>query len=171
MGNTNAWTVLRTTDLNQALNLACRLLSVTPWYDPTGCFLDAWVNTDSDLERLVTAFPDAQTCSYGADGSLWPMNVSVGLESFEQAADAFRPGMAITRCYILWHNLKWPAVAELDLDEEYKYAELQVACNSHDIYCEKPATEHTVFIHSRPGDQQRVEWLADRAGTTIYGPP
>lgn len=171
MGNTNAWTVLRTTDVDQALDLARRLLSLTSWHEPTGCYLDAWARTDDVLERLVAVFPDARTRNHGTGGSTLPVNVSVELDSFEQAADALRAGMAITRCFILWHNMKWPAVAALGLDEEYKYAELEVACNSHDIYCDKPADGHAVFIHSRPGDEQRVEWLADRVGATVLGPP
>lgn len=74
-------------------------------------------------------------------------------------------------CYVLWHNLKWPSVPELGLAEEYKYAELQIACNSHDIYCDDLSTEHTVFVHSRPRDDARVTWLAEQTGTKVVGPP
>ncbi|MFI6518095.1 hypothetical protein ACIBF1_21240 [Spirillospora sp. NPDC050679] len=99
------------------------------------------------------------------------MNVSLNLASFEEAAQALRTGTSIGSCHVLWHNVHWPAVAELGRAEEHKYAELQIACNSRDIYCAEPAADHTVFVHSRPGDQRRVEWLAAQTGAAVVGPP
>ncbi|MCL8013410.1 hypothetical protein [Streptomyces sp. AS02] len=171
MGNTRAWPVLRTTDLGEALDLAEKLLAVASWYDPTWCHLDAWVHSESELRRLTDAFPDARATSYGSDGARFPVKVSVGIETVAQARDVLATGMAIQRCFVLWHNLKWPPVPELGLDEEYKYAELEVACNSHDIHCEEWAPEHTVFVHGRPGHDARADWLAERVGARVVGPP
>ena len=60
---------------------------------------------------------------------------------------------------------------ELGLGEEYKYAELQIACNSRDIHGEAWAAEHTVFIHARPGDDERAAWLAAQVGARVVGHP
>lgn len=172
MGNTRAWPVLRTTDLGEAFALAERLLSVASWYDPTWCHLDAWARSQDVLERLVGAFPEARVTSYAKDGTGLPMSVSLGVASVAEARVALAAWAGITRGYVLWHNLKWPSVPELGLEhEEYKYAELQIACNSQDIHCSEWTAEHTVFVHARPGDDVRPGWLAAQAGAGIVGPP
>lgn len=170
MGNTRAWPVLRTTDLDEALNLAEKLLSVASWYDPSGCYLDAWAHNDDDLRRLTEALPGVDVRSYGKDGAVLPANLSLGAASFAEARESLGNWAGISRCYVLWHNMKWPPVPELGLDEEYKYAELQVACNSHTIHCEEWSPEHTVFVHARPGDDERPAWLAAQVGSRVVGP-
>ncbi|MFJ9245419.1 hypothetical protein [Streptomyces sp. NPDC101776] len=170
MGNTCAWPVLRTTDLAEAWRLAERLLSVASWYRPDGCYLEAWALDDDVLRRLTADLPGATVEMYGQGRATLPATASLGVSAFAQAAEALKAWAEITRCYVLWHDMKWPAVAELGLAEEYKYAELQVACNSHDIHCEEWAAEHTVFIHARPGHEARAAWLAARVGARIVGP-
>jgi hypothetical protein len=140
MGNTRAWPVLRTTDLAEALNLAERLLSVASWYEPSGCYVDAWARSDDELRRLTEALPGVKITSYGEGGVGLPADLSLGVRTFTQAREALETWADITPCYVLWHNLKWPSVPDLGLGEEYKHAELQVACNSHDIHCEEPST-------------------------------
>ncbi|MEV0093792.1 hypothetical protein [Streptomyces sp. NPDC050738] len=163
--------MLRTTDLAEALTLAEKLLSVAFWYRENACYLDAWARNDDELRRLTGAHPGAEIrWSGGRDGS-FPANVSLGVQAVAQAGSALRAWSDITRSYVLWHDLKWPAVPELGLGQEYKYAELQVACNSHDIRCEEWAAEHTVFIHARPGQDERAAWLAAQVGTRVVGPP
>ncbi|MFB9576343.1 hypothetical protein [Streptomyces yanii] len=98
------------------------------------------------------------------------MSLSLGVSTFAQAREALDIWAGITSCYVLWHNLQWPSVPELGLGEEYKYAELQIACNSHDIYCEHWAAEHTVFIHARHGDDERAAWLAAQVDARVVGP-
>ncbi|SEG83207.1 hypothetical protein SAMN05216223_11420 [Actinacidiphila yanglinensis] len=172
MGNTRAWPVLRTTDLGEALDLAERLLAVASWYDPAGCYLDAWAYTHDALDRLVGAFPEAKVEPWLEDAGEFVASVSLGVKSVVEARDALVAWADITRCYVLWHNLKWPALPELGLEyEEYKYAELQIASNSHDIYCTEWTAEHTVFVHGRPGDEARPAWLAAQVGAGIVGPP
>ncbi|MFI1092059.1 hypothetical protein [Streptomyces sp. NPDC020917] len=173
MGNTMAWPVMRTRDLGETFALAKRLLSVASWYDPTWCYLDAWAHSHDLLERLVDAFPDeARAKVYARDGSGLPVNVSLGVTSVAAARVALETWASITRCYVLWHNLKWPALPELGLEhEEYKYAELEIACNSHDIHCSEWAAEHTVFVHARPGEVERPAWLAAQVGAEVVGPP
>ncbi|GGZ18027.1 hypothetical protein [Streptomyces poonensis] len=177
MGNTCAWPVLRTTDLDEAVSLAERLLSVASWYDPDACYLDAWARTESDLRRLTAAFPEAEATSYGegrtGDGqgrTGLPVSVNLGLGTVPQARDALGTCLNITMGYVLWHNLKWPEVPELGLGEEYKYAELQIAGNSHTIHSGEWAPEHTVFVHARPGHDARAAWLAARVGAEVVGP-
>ncbi|MDR6978357.1 hypothetical protein J2X68_005083 [Streptomyces sp. 3330] len=171
MGNTQAWPVLRSTDLDEALTLAERLLSVASWYDPEGCYLDAWAHDDAQLRRLTESAPTANVRWYGAPGDGPRASVSQPAPTVAQAGDALKTWAGITRCYLLWHDMKWPAVPELGLGEEYKYAELQVACNSHTIHCEEWAPEHTVFIHARPGHDERAAWLAAEVGAQVVGPP
>lgn len=170
MGNTRAWPVLHTVDLDEALGLAEKLLSVASWYGSGGAYLDAWARDEDVLRRLREASPEARVEWYGEGHTSWPANVSLAVESFEQAREAMESWAAITRCYVLWHDMKWPAVPELGLDEEYKYAELQVACNSRDIYCEEWAAEHTVFVHTRPGHDDRAAWLAAQVNARVVGP-
>ncbi|MFJ6566372.1 hypothetical protein ACIQNU_03050 [Streptomyces sp. NPDC091292] len=171
MGNTRAWPVLRTTDLAEALTLAEKLLSVALWYRADGCYLDAWARDEDELRRLTEAHPGARVGWDGQADGEFPVAVSLSVPDFAQAGGALRTWADITRCYVLWHDLKWPAVPELGLDVEYKYAELQIASNSHDIYCNEWTAEHTVFIHARPGHDERAAWLAARAGARVVGPP
>lgn len=120
MGNTRAWPVLRTTDLAEALSCAQRLLSVASWYEPSGCHLDAWARNDDDLRRLADAFPGVEVTSYGTGGAALPASLCLGVGTFTQVCEALGTWADITRCYVLWHNLKWPPVPELGLSEEYK---------------------------------------------------
>lgn len=170
MGNTCAWPVLRTTDLAEALRLAERLLAVASWYRPSSCYVDAWARTDDELRCLSVASPGARVERYGEGRTGVPASLCLDVGGFEQACEALGAWAGITRCYVLWHDLKWPAVPELGLGEEYKYAELQVACNSHDIHCEEWAPEHTVFIHARAGHDERVAWLAAQVDARVVGP-
>jgi hypothetical protein len=147
------------------------LLSVASWYEPSSCYLDAWARNNDDLRRLTGALPGATVTSYGEGGVGLPASLCLGARTFTQACDALGTWADITRCYVLWHDLKWPSVPELGLGEEYKYAELQIACNSHDIHCEEWAAEHTVFIHARLGDDERAAWLAAQVNARVVGLP
>lgn len=171
MGNTRAWPVARTRDLGEAWALAQGLLSIASWYDPSGCYLDAWARSHDVLRRLTGAFPEARATPYGKDSDGLPVSVSLGVATSARAREALETWAGITRCYVLWHNLRWPAVPELGLAEEYKYAELEIACNSHDIHCAQWTAEHTVFVHTRPGDDKRPAWLAAQVGAEVAGPP
>ncbi|MEW2623961.1 hypothetical protein [Streptomyces sp. NPDC048106] len=141
------------------------------WYEPSGCYLDAWARDEDKLRELTGAFPTVRVTSYATNGTGLPVSVSQGVEDFTQAREALWAWSSVTRCYVLWHHLKWPSVPELGLDEEYKYAELQIASNSHDIHCDEWAPEHTVFVHARPGDDDRAAWLAAQIGARVLGPP
>ncbi|MEU2285441.1 hypothetical protein ABZ614_26495 [Streptomyces sp. NPDC013178] len=172
MGNTRAWPVLHTTDLNEAWNLATALLKVATWYDAEGCHLHAWANTDDELRRLTQTHPAASVQPYGRDGATLPASLHLAADASERSRENLRAWADITSCYILWHDMKWPAVPELGLEyEEYKYAELEIACHSHDIHCEEWTPDHTVFIHARPGEDARAAWLAARVGAEVVGPP
>ncbi|MFD7682007.1 hypothetical protein [Streptomyces sp. NPDC060187] len=170
MGNTCAWPVLRTTDLAEALTLAEKLLAIAFWYRPEACFLDAQARDDDVLRRLTGTLPGTSVRFCGEEGTALPANVSLRVSDLAQAGDALTAWAGITRCYVLWHDLKWPAIPELGLDEEYKYAELQIASNSHTIHCEEWAVEHTVFVHARPGHDARAAWLAAQVGARVVGP-
>lgn len=170
MGNSHAWPVLRTTDISEAIGLAHRLLSVASRYDPASCYLHAWARARSVLDQWTAAFPDARTDPFGRDGSPFPVSASVGLTSFEEAAEALRRGMSITRCYVLWHDIDWPAVPELGLVQRNKYAEVQIAAHSDTIHCEDYTEHHTVFVHVAPDEARRAEWVAAQADAEIVGP-
>ncbi|WP_143681504.1 hypothetical protein [Actinacidiphila glaucinigra] len=170
MGNTRAWPVLRTTNLGEALSLAERLLSVASWRDPTS-FLHASASSDDDLLRLTAALPGAEIESRGKGGVGLPVSFLGYARTFAEAGEALRTWADVTQCYLLWSDMKWPAVPELGLGEEYKYAELEIACHGSDIHCFDWAAEHTVFVHSRPGDDDRAAWLAAQVGAGVVGPP
>ncbi|MEE4546080.1 hypothetical protein V2S66_29450 [Streptomyces sp. V4-01] len=172
MGNTQAWPLMRTTDVSEAFDLAERLLAVASWYDPTWCNLEAWARSSDVLERLADGFPEARAQPYGEGVGGLPVSLSLRVASVVEARETLTAWADITRCYVLWHNLKWPALPELGWEhEEYKYAELQIACNSGDIHCSEWTAEHTVFVHARPGDEARPAWLAAQVGAGIVGPP
>ncbi|MEU6762487.1 hypothetical protein ABZ916_08165 [Streptomyces sp. NPDC046853] len=170
MGNTQAWPVLRTTDLSEALDLAEKLLSVTASYEPDGCYVDAWARDEDVLRQLTDRNPAARVAWYGEGQTGFPANVQLGVSSVAEARAALVSWADVTRCYLLWCHMLWPEVPELGIGEEYKYAELEVACNSHDIHCEEWAAEHTVFVHARQGDDERAAWLAAQVGARVVGP-
>ncbi|WP_330176588.1 hypothetical protein OG875_25665 [Streptomyces sp. NBC_01498] len=152
------------------MTLAQELLSVALSYQAGGCYVDAWARDDDVLRRLTEARPASRVTWYGKGPGDFPAQVRLGVPAFEEAASALRAWADITRCYVLWHDMTWPAVPELGLDPEYKYAELEVACHSHDIHCEEWTAEHTVFVHARPGHDDRAAWLAARVGARVVGP-
>jgi hypothetical protein len=171
MGNTSAWPVLHTTDLNEAWNLAIALLKVASWYRPNHCYLGAWAYTDDEVRRLTETHPTATVTPYGQAGAPFPATLHLAADDSDQARENLRAWADITHCYILWHHMVWPSVPDSDLGEEYKYAELQIACHSHTIHCEEWTPDHTVFIHARPGHDERAAWLARQVGAEVVGPP
>ncbi|MEV3987656.1 hypothetical protein AB0J57_01980 [Streptomyces sp. NPDC049837] len=69
-----------------------------------------------------------------------------------------------------WWGLTWPAVPEMGLPPELKYADVQVVFNHRSIHLEgPPAADHTVFVHVRYSTRARAQWLAAQAGLRVIG--
>lgn len=69
---------------------------------------------------------------------------------------------------IAWMALSWPAVPELGLGPEHARTGVQ-ACFGTDANHE-PAPGHTVYVHVRPGEDERAQRLAQQIGHDVIGP-
>lgn len=92
--------------------------------------MDACARSNDVLRRLLDAFPATEAEPYGEDLASRPVSVALCVGSVAEAREALPVWADITRCHVLWHHLKWPALPELGLEyEEYKYAE----CSERDV--------------------------------------
>ncbi|MGW4645434.1 hypothetical protein [Kitasatospora sp. NPDC004289] len=167
MGNSRAYPIRRTTDLAEVLDLTRRLLASVP----QACLdssLQGWARTEAELERLEAAFPEAR---FVPPLDRFPVSVAWDPATFEEAAEALYAGEGICPLSLSWGHLTWPPVPELNLGQDSKHAELQIALNSRDIHGNDPGPEHTVFVHTWAGEDERVTWLAAKAGAGIVGQP
>ncbi|MET7899234.1 hypothetical protein [Streptomyces mirabilis] len=70
-----------------------------------------------------------------------------------------------------WHGV-WPDAPELGLLADSKYEGVQAVFNTDDVDRERPAGDHTVFVHmTKFGNLPRAQWLAGQVGASVLGSP
>ncbi|MFV5998143.1 hypothetical protein ACNPQM_38685 [Streptomyces sp. NPDC056231] len=69
---------------------------------------------------------------------------------------------------LAWMGVAWPAVPELGLGPEGARTGVQACFNSTAEY--EPAVGHTVYVHVRPGEDERAHHLSQRLGWAVIGP-
>ncbi|MEO3742189.1 hypothetical protein [Plantactinospora sp. B5E13] len=73
---------------------------------------------------------------------------------------------------VVWEDVTWPPVEELELCTwEVKHGNIQLTLNAAGVFQERPADDHTLYVHVRWGDERRAQWLAEQVGLKVIGPP
>jgi hypothetical protein len=179
MGNSTAYPLLRTTDLDQLFALAERLLALASG-EGVRAELYARVPGREQLRRLLAAVPGARVApQVRADAAergdhplpyadLYSIDLEVPLQDAEATARAvleFCPQLQLT-----WDSFGWPPIPSLGLEAHFKYAAVQIAFHHSDVYlCGDPTPDHTLLVHAE-GLDERADWLARRAGAEVIGP-
>lgn len=114
------------------------------------CRADALPTTSGELETLLPILMDADVLAYGVE------------QSFVRA-------LGTGPATIDSHGV-WPDAPELGLLANSKYEGMQTVFNTDDVDWERPAGDHTVFVHmTKFGNLPRAQWLAGQVGGPVLG--
>ncbi len=124
-----------------------------------------------DPERLSHRFrADTLPTASGELEALLPIFVDVEVPA-DGMERPFVHALGTGPATIEWPGV-WPDVPELGLRANLQYEGVQAVFNSDDAEWERPAGDHTVFVHmTKFGDLPRAQWLADRVGARVLGDP
>ncbi|MFF2748153.1 hypothetical protein ACFVVA_21715 [Kitasatospora sp. NPDC058048] len=188
MSTSHVLPVLRTTNRWVAYDAAQRLLGITVHRHSTEANAYADELTAAEARRLFEAFPDhvhpgGQERTVGTDelrrllaagdprvDALAPFGFQLDERPAGSIEDRFLALLGSSPASLSWDGFAWPAAPELGLDVRAKDAGVQIALSSDNVDFDRPADDHTLFIHFRQGDVERAEWLARQVGLAPVGP-
>jgi len=178
VANSYAQPVLRTADISEALRIVERLLAIA---DLTGLEVDfdARVSSPRSLSQLLTLLPDADWWAVGGrDGASGTGNdplacLPVWLRSWAEAPEVVRPllkAVGDSPATVRWDFNAWPEAPELGLGVGGTRGAFVTLCvHARDLDLEEPTADHTVFIHAKQIEAERIPWLADQVELQVIG--
>ncbi|MEV7772579.1 hypothetical protein [Kitasatospora sp. NPDC086791] len=189
MSTSRALPVLRTPDRYALHDTARLLLDFTePWGDVS---VDAHAlgMTSAEARQVLETIPGSRVSASDRTrpessaeiralfetgdprlDELAPFDVDVFDRPLGSVEDRFLDLVGSGPAALYWSGFAWPAAPELGLKPRAKDARLQIVLNSRAADFDRPAEDHTLFIHFRSGDLERAEWLARQAGLAPVGP-
>ncbi|MEU7297081.1 hypothetical protein AB0A76_28415 [Streptomyces exfoliatus] len=184
MGNARAYPVYRSEggDVAAAIAVAVSLVGCGELSEGASVDLDAELVRVEDVVRAREVFPRGWFSGGGEHfrgvdlpddaavlAGLLPMMLSV-VEPVEGDLLDRAPEVLGQAGWgqIAWMALSWPAVPELGLGPEHARTGVQ-ACFGADANHE-PIPGHTVYVHVRPGEDERAQHLAQQIGHGVIGP-
>ncbi|MFF4733857.1 hypothetical protein ACFY3M_53620 [Streptomyces mirabilis] len=189
MGNSMAYPVFRSSSATDVYALAQRLRALMSWSRPT-VRLAAELQTAEDVWRMLNVLPNAPYEAEGAsfDPERWSHEyradalptTSGDLEALLPIfADADVPADGVEQSFVRalgtgpatidWHGV-WQDAPELGLLANSTYEGVQAVFNTDDVDWERPAGDHTVFVHmTKFGNFPRAQWLAGQVGASVLG--
>ncbi|MET7365962.1 hypothetical protein ABZS61_09040 [Streptomyces sp. NPDC005566] len=193
MGHSKAYPVLRSSSPADTFALAQRLRTLMSWQKPT-VRLGAELQTIDDVLRMVHILPNAlyeaegapfdpewSTHEFRADTfpadtdefqALLPLILDVEMP-VDELEESFVQALGAGPATIDWAGA-WPDVPELGLVADPMFEGIQAVFNSDDLDWERPAHDHTVFVHLSKGSAfptTGAEWLAGQVGARVLGGP
>ncbi|MBD0673729.1 hypothetical protein [Streptomyces sp. CBMA156] len=178
MSNSYAQPILRTADLEEALQVAARLLELADTRQ-LEVDVEALVDSVQALEPLMSLLPDAEWWAVGGgndsscEGDSPVDHLPVRLRGWGKDADMVRPLLAAAGSCpmaVRWDFLGWPEAPDIGLGAGGpRGAYVTVCANARDVDLEKPAADHTVFVHVKQAEAERAPWLAARVGLKVIG--
>ncbi|MFG2368275.1 hypothetical protein ACGFY3_42790 [Streptomyces mirabilis] len=191
MGNSMAHPVFRSSSATDMYALAQRLRALMSWSRPT-VRLAAELQTAEDVWRMVDVLPNAPYEAEGVpvDPERWGHEYRADtlpttngeLEALLPIlVDADVPADGVEQSFVRapgtgpatidWRGV-WPDAPELGLLADSKYEGVQAVFNTNDVDRERPAGDHTVFVHmTKFGNLPRAQWLAGQVGASVLGSP
>ncbi|MFI0961173.1 hypothetical protein ACH4S8_07150 [Streptomyces sp. NPDC021080] len=192
MGNSQAYPVFRSTSATEAFALAQRLRALMSWSKPT-VRVAAELLRAEDVRRMTKVLPDAYY--YDADGdpfdpgrpsqeyradtlpradeelkALFPIFVDVDMP-VNTVERSFVSALGTGPATIDWEGV-WPDGPGPDLRANTKCEGVQAVFHTDDADWERPAADHTVFVHmTKFGNLPRAQWLAAQVGARVLGDP
>ncbi|MFE2021456.1 hypothetical protein ACFW9O_25775 [Streptomyces sp. NPDC059499] len=193
MGQSQGYPVLRSSTPADTYALAQRLRNLMSWQKPT-VRLGAELQTVEDVLRMVDVLPNAVYAAEGApcDPEGWtheyradtfptdrdelrallPFILDVDMP-VDELEESFVRALGAGPATIDWAGA-WPNAPELGLVADPLFEGVQVVFNSDDPGWERPAHDHTVFVHLSKGSDfptTGAEWLAGQVGARVLGGP
>lgn len=185
MGSSVAYPIFRTQSVAEAVQVAFTLVQCSGPEGDGSVYVDAELARVDDVLKAYELFPDATYSSGNSffHGGELPGNASVlkhllpvRLSADQEECPA--EGVLGTMVSLLeeavsgqlaWMGVAWPAVPELCLGREVARTGVQACFNSTAEH--EPAVGHTVYVHVRPGEDERAHHLAQQVRQAVIGPP
>lgn len=178
VSNSYAQPILRTADLSEGLRIVDRLLQIADLRDLEVDF-DMRINSADSLSAVLAVLPDAEWwAEEGVDNSSERAEYSsaflpVRLRSWAEAPETVEPFLEVvggTPAVVRWDFNAWPDVPELGLGVGGSRGAFVTLCmHAQDLDLEKPASDHTVFVHVKQAEAERAPWLAAQVGMRVIG--
>ncbi|WRZ90223.1 hypothetical protein OHB54_14790 [Streptomyces sp. NBC_01007] len=178
MSNSYAQPILRTSDLSEGMRIVGRLLAIA---DLRGLEVDFEVRvTSADvLAPLTELFPNIRWWSEG-DGDGWSDNgddpfshLPIRLRSWGRPPELVEPflkAIGDSPATVRWDFMGWPAAPEVGLGEGGAGGAFVTLCvHTRDLDLDEPAEDHTVFVHTKQFEAERVPWLAAQVELRVIG--
>jgi hypothetical protein len=139
--------------------------------------MDAPVVAPPGIPELTCAAPARELPDDLAGAEVYlPLTVSMLDQPLGSVEDRFAAVIGPHQAGIHWSSLSWPQAPERDLHGEEKHAEVTLLLNCDSRELDAPADTHLVLVHVRrcngDGYEDRfAQWLAERIGQKVVGPP
>lgn len=180
MSNSYAHPVLRTTDLDEALDVVEQLLALGDTSQLEVDF-DADITSPDALRLLLTLLPDADwwgrdpAVASNTTGASPYDNLPLHLRRWSVPTEFVTPflsALGTESAAIRWDFNGWPAAPSVGLAPAgTRSAFLTLSVNSRDIHLDEPSPDHTVHVHVSGFQPERASWLAAQVGLQLLGAP
>ncbi|MFG3427790.1 hypothetical protein [Streptomyces californicus] len=182
MSNSAASAVLTTASLPEAIRAVRTLLDIADT-DRAEVDFEAVIRSPDVLARVCAVLPGlewwaAEGKEHGSSeagddpADFLPVQVFDWCRPLDRA-EPFIGALGPDAAAVRWDLDAWPDVPEAGLEHiSQKYAYLTLTVNSRDLYQEELSRDHTVYVHTRGGDDEqldRVHWLAAQVGGRFTG--
>ncbi|MFC8350824.1 hypothetical protein [Streptomyces sp. NPDC057280] len=178
MANSYAQPVLRTADISEALRIVERLLAIADLTDLEVDF-DTRISSPRSLSQLLALLPNAAWWAVGdRDGASDTGNdpsacLPVWLRSWAERPETVRPfleAVGDSPATARWDFNAWPEAPEIGLGAGGTRGAFVTLCvHARDLDLQDPAADHTVFIHAKQVEAERIPWLATQVDLQVIG--
>ncbi|MFE9999949.1 hypothetical protein [Streptomyces avermitilis] len=170
--------ILRTADLSEGLRIVERLLAIADLRDLEVDF-EARVSSTDVLAPLLELLPHAKWFAEGdtggssAKGDVPSAHLPVRLRGLGLSPETVRPyldAVGDSPATVRWDFMGWPEAPEVGLGAGgARGAFVTLAVHARDLDLAEPASDHTVFVHAKQVEAERVPWLAAQVGLRVIG--
>ncbi|WP_330288241.1 hypothetical protein [Streptomyces sp. NBC_00576] len=178
MSNSYAQPILRTANLSEGLRIVEQLLGIADTSE-LEIDVDVQVSSTPSLSTLMELLPNADWWAKGdSDGSKEygddpTAHLPIRMRGWAMSPDIVEPfikSLGDSPAAVRWDFEGWPEAPEVGLGYGGSRGSFVTLCvNARDLDLEKPATDHTVFVHVKQVEAKRAPWLATQVGLTVIG--
>lgn len=177
MSNSYAQAVLRTADTSEALAIVGHLLGIS---DTSELEVDFEFKVDEVVpESMKALLPGLEWWSEADEGptspdgrpSARPLRARVWSESPDKIGEFLDFTGGGLSASVRWDFTSWPSAPEVGLDICGTRGSFMTLCvNADDLYLDEPGANHTLYVHTKYYERERIGWLAAQVHLSPFGP-